>query len=968
MTKQIQANHMNMKSVRKFWQFTLLFFLALIVFNELLSKLYESIRKALLLNDVGVFLILAVLFALLFWELIGKIKDNKQVSWKLRDTFIVAVMIKSLWLIIWAFITLSFVPLSYFSIIDFSIYQWVSSNTFKNIHLILAFVYGAGVYLTLKFYYWDSMATKLNRIKKRTEVGFELNDDRTLGETEAFQSCKTLEELKEQDKLGRFDYAQQISHIIINNGEKKSFAIGINGEWGSGKTSFIDMIKRINEIEYSDQCIFINFNPWYFTGTEKVLKKFYDTLIKAVGNNFSITFRNDLTRYFELICATETKIWKTNFLQYFKKNTDFDSQLDDLKKHFNGLPQKIVIVIDDLDRLQKDEILVLFRTIRLIADFPNVVYLVGYSHNYLDYILDEDDAENEPRFMEKIFQLEFELPDPIPSDLLKYWKSVIDKFIKADSSGLQDRIVRNIVKSYIMPNLRDIKRFLNQFTINSSLPEIKNNTYLPQLFLLELIYYNDTQAYYNIRNTKSFDDTSYLEKDEKVDPGTLQLINQIKELSSLTEQSVSNPEHIDKYFFKRLDKEIDIDFKQTIDLFKVSEYERDLKKLYFTNKTQIIDHVLEFSNRLLLQKDTIDKTLGIPYLKRVLFLFDFIFKTEGLDKEFFKKKDAFTFGKLIKSTSVIWKVFSYNNSAFIAEFKSFLSSILEYRSFSYFITLFKQDSNDVSSLLLELNAIFQEKIICELKNQGYNTLPIFIDLYNYKIFFTENTTGIQVKNVLYADDIVNLIRTNSEYLNNDFKKLNKEYSVSLLDFFIEREYFQALNDMKTDGVFQLLDNFEGIYSIYEETAKCEFVYKFEYNKYNYNVSIPKSIKEVIFTTSEGTEICKVDNITDEQVTVWSNSSGGKLMPTHRKSIRSFMDNLTIELFRLPKGIYFHLRDRISEDGFEGFGNILLDTNPKNSIYIHIHTSDNEDFIIERQLIPNHVYTDIENLKTESTLL
>ncbi|WP_321516225.1 P-loop NTPase fold protein [Marinifilum fragile] len=953
MTKQTQANHMNLKSIAKFWQFTLLFFLALIVFNELLFKLYEGIYKTLFLNDIGIFLILTVLFAFLFWELIGQIKAKTQVVWKLRDAFITAALIKSLWLIIWAFITLSIVPLSYFNFIDYSIYKWISSNPFKNIHLIIAFVYCAGIYLALKYYYWDAKTKQINSVQRNKKESFELNDDRTLGETEAFQNCTTLAELKEQDKLGRFDYAQQISHIIINNGEKKSFAIGINGEWGSGKTSFIDMIKRINEIDYPGHCIFINFNPWYFTGTEKVLKKFYDTLIKTVGNNFSITFRNDLSKYFELICATESKIWKTNFLQYFKKSSDFESQLNDLKAHFKELPQKIVIIIDDLDRLQKDEILVLFRTIRLIADFPNVAYLVGYSPNYLDYILEEDDADSETSFTGKIFQLEFELPDPLPSDLLKYWKSVIEKFIKADSSGLQDRIVKNIVKNYILPNLRDIKRFLNQFTINSSLPEIQNNTYLPQLFLLELIYYCDPIAYYNIRSTRSFDDTSYLEKDEKIDPGTLKLKEQIKELSNLTEQSILEREHIDKYFFKRLDKAVDIDFEHVLNLFKNSEYEREFKKLYFINKSQIVDHVLEFANRLLKQKETIDKTIGIPYLKRVLFLFDFIFKTEGLDKEFFKKKDSVKFGKLVSSASVIWEAFSYNNPAFIAEFKSFLRSILEYKSFSYFITLFKQDSNDASSILLDLNRIFQEKITHELNDLGYDTVPILIDLYNYKKFFTENASEIKTNNVLYADEVLNLVRSKSEYLNNDFKKLNKEYSVTLLDFFIEREYFDALNNFKTDGVFKLLENFSAYYPIKVIKSESYHSGEFEFDGYNYKINLPLSFFELQVIPEDNNELIEIKIDKNNPYDFWIQKQSNENM------FHSLLGGkYDIVFFRIPDGTYFFFTDK-EDNPMDGFGKVKISENPFVNFKIAIKTRAIESYTTQRKIIPKNVLTKLE---------
>ncbi|MPQ47024.1 hypothetical protein GCQ56_08350 [Marinifilum sp. N1E240] len=934
MTKQIQANHMNMKSVRKFWQFTLLFFLALIVFNELLSKLYESIRKALLLNDVGVFLILAVLFALLFWELIGKIKDNKQVSWKLRDTFIVAVMIKSLWLIIWAFITLSFVPLNYFNFIDFSIYQWISSGTFENVHLILAFVYFAGAYLAFKYYHWDSMASKLNRIKKSTEVGFELNDDRTLGETEAFQNCKTLAELKELDKLGRFDYAQQISHIIINNGEKKSFAIGINGEWGSGKTSFIDMIKRINEIEYSDQCIFINFNPWYFTGTEKVLKKFYDTLIKAVGNNFSITFRNDLTRYFELICATETKIWKTNFLQYFKKNTDFDSQLDDLKKHFNGLPQKIVIVIDDLDRLQKDEILVLFRTIRLIGDFPNVVYLVGYSHDYVSRILEEnkETADEQASFMEKIFQLEFELPGPLKSDVLDYCKLQFQKYIP-DYLEEEEGILKEIVENRILSNVRDIKRFYNQLEINSSLPEIRENTYLPQFFLLELIYYTDSNMYFKIWHNESL-----LSQEDKRKSTNL-LIDLILKLGSRSNQSITKSKsHFNKYFFKRLDLKQEVDYRQVKLVFESDKFENIIKELYKINLNQLIDGFIKFS-----KDETTNSLNTYSILDRILFLYEYIFVNKEWDTKYFMKSKAFEGSSLIKCINDnIIKPNEHN------QIEEYLISKKEYKSFSDFLRMFY--SYNTSLNLKELH----KKAVNEGFIQAVNEIDsLLISLNNYQKYCDANRNQFY-ESIFEDNSIKEGLRQHAKLIYNKLTKLKQSSKgdYSILSFFGDRDNLLQINDYSSEGIFNLLDEYsEKYYPVFESNLLNIFNYEFERDNYKYRIRIPRDLNQIKILTTNNEEICGVRATNNELIPWTGNSKSGSLMNnTFFFPSRTSLNNLFIVFYRSETGTSYCIqRENDDKEVIKATQiNILRDI----SFKIRIETENNYEFLLERKLLPS----------------
>lgn len=944
---QTQANHMNLKSVRKFWQFTVLFLLGLMVFNDLLFKLYEGIRKVLMLNDFGLFVILTVLFSFLFWDLVSKAKDNKQVTWRLRDAFITSVVIYSVCLFVKTFISLSLIPLSYFSFVDYSLYQWITSNFFKNIHLLLFITFSSSTYLAVKYYYWDSKAELINSLQKSKKKNFELNDDRTLGETEVFQNCKTPEELKDLDKLGRFDYAQQISHIIINNGEQKSFAIGINGDWGSGKTSFIQMVRSINEIEYKRQCLFVNFNPWYFTGTEKVLKKFYDTLINVVGNNFSINFRNDLTKYFELICATETKIWKTNFLQYFKQNVDFDSQLEELKEHFKGLQQKIVIVIDDLDRLQKDEILVLFRTIRLIADFPNVVYLVGYSPSYLDHVLEEKENEDEPRFMEKIFQLEFELPEPMPSDLRIFWKSVIEKHIPSDILSLQTDIIDNIVNNSIIPNLRDIKRFLNQLTINSSLPEIKNNTYFPQFFLLELIYYCDINEYFRIREKGSFDAS------EKIKPATKTIIDQIVGLKTHSEKSITKKEHFKKYFFKRLDRDKDIDSDAVIRCFTDKDFGTQLEDLFTKNKRQLVGHILDYTTLNTINKETINKDFAIAYFDRVFHLLEYNFTQNKLHKDYFLNRHKLSDVRIFTGIARVWKLFAYSNEE---DLKKYIINKESLNCYSFLLTALSQEV-EIREGCFDFNSLFIKRIesTCNIYDDHIEATLLLIDLFNYQLFLKSNT---RIKNKLYwleNKKIANEIQTNSEKIDKkiiEFKEENKD--ISILSFFGSNEALLKLNDLNNRGIFNMLDMQEYSYPIHKEQKVTEFLHPFKYSHYNYELNIPNTVESIKI-------INEINEVEYEILKVGHNFIIKTEIEHNLSEKLNLMDNPVIQFINEGNGLYFTLRERANrKNGIDSGDYPLYKTNITN-YKVHCYSKNKVDFIMKREIVYNRGVKEVHRI-------
>ncbi|MBN2595794.1 MAG: hypothetical protein JXR82_03310 [Marinifilaceae bacterium] len=792
MSNKYRINSLKIKSIGKFWVLSVISFTILFAFQKGLTKAYEEVSQNLHWEFFTPFLILLLSMGILIVKTL-QLKCEK-VIWKPYD----AILTASLLYIIRIFVL-------DFTAVEISFVDFIRNG---NNALLFLFIVLTCLYVCIKFILWPK-----NFILK-TKTGDESNEDQydqdlSLELTKDFEDIADINKLKDLDKLGRFDHAQQISEVINNVKPKKSFAIGINGDWGSGKTSFIHLVKRINKIEHPNACKFITFNPWYFTGTEKVLLKFHETLLANTGS-FSLSFRNELHRYFQLICATETRIWKSNFLQYFQKHEDFQSQHEKLKDYFEQLPQKIVIIIDDLDRLQKDEILVLFRTIRLIADFPNVVYIVGYSPEYIKNILDDTGVDDQPGFMEKIFQLEFDLPEPMPSDLRTFWKCVIEKHIPDDGSDLQMGIIDNIVTNSILPNLRDIKRFLNQLTINSSLPEIKNNTYFPQFFLLELIYYYDTEAYEDIRKSKSFDNDKYLFSGEELDKGTKKLIEQIKKLDKNTKHSVLNLKHFNKYFFKRLNREKDIDIKEVLGLFISPEYEKRLRQLYFINESQIIDHVLEIIDNLDRNKNKLDQNSWTQYFDRLFFLFEFIFTSEEFDKNYFNNGAASKGRRLIKGISTICKLISNENPPFTKEVEYFKTK-LHYKSFSEFILIFESENKEMNVIFYKLNEVFRDKIRYEIKCCLIDTTPLLIALYNCTKFI-KSVNGLVSDCVFNDEYILKGLREKSEILYSDIKKLNeKNKELSILNFFGSKDALLKLNDYNNDSVFRMLDSLKEYY-------------------------------------------------------------------------------------------------------------------------------------------------------------
>lgn len=82
-----------------------------------------------------------------------------------------------------------------------------------------------------------------------------------------------------EDLLGYSKYAEALAKKILSSNFEKSFAIGINGKWGLGKTSFVDLLKRtVNDKDL----IAIDFNPWNSQTPQAIIRDFFNTVEEKI--------------------------------------------------------------------------------------------------------------------------------------------------------------------------------------------------------------------------------------------------------------------------------------------------------------------------------------------------------------------------------------------------------------------------------------------------------------------------------------------------------------------------------------------------------------------------------------------------------------------------------------------------------------------------------------------------------------
>jgi len=263
----------------------------------------------------------------------------------------------------------------------------------------------------------------------------------------------------ERDYFKRISFAQQISNSITSRKEPNSIVIGIYGEWGEGKTTVLNFIEK--EFKMHDKIICVRYNPWYYSDEVMLIQDFFNVLADELRK---LSFLGNLNSYvrkygkhisqFATNRSTSVSIGFIR-LNPFSSGSFFD--LVKLKKKIQADLRKnnvrVVVLMDDIDRLDKREIHSIFKLVKLSADFNYIDYVLAFDEEMVASAVAEkygsSNIESGREFLEKIINVPLHLPQIGETSLFKY---------------LHDGIVGNvlpIIKTKL--NEEELEIFFNQF-------------------------------------------------------------------------------------------------------------------------------------------------------------------------------------------------------------------------------------------------------------------------------------------------------------------------------------------------------------------------------------------------------------------------------------------------------------------------------------------------------------------------
>lgn len=310
-----------------------------------------------------------------------------------------------------------------------------------------------------------------------------------------------------EDKLGRSDLAKNIAEKIIEYKEKEPLIIGLYGSWGYGKTTVLNFIKEhinkfkqdVNEEDKQHFPDVVQFDPWIFANQEELIRRFLETILFKIKNIDEKKYKNLIrliniwiTRikvarsifskklvHIIIICflllgtipninslmpfTIKPKLWLFfilfafviswaqdiitsivgNLLNRIKGGENLIGLRNNLEKELRKLKNKLIIIIDEIDRLNIEEIKIVFQLVKATFNLQNLIFILAFDKEKISEALsirtsDGKDIFDGKEYIDKIVQLPISIPTPDKTLMWKFFNEHVNSSIEFIAQDKRD--------------------------------------------------------------------------------------------------------------------------------------------------------------------------------------------------------------------------------------------------------------------------------------------------------------------------------------------------------------------------------------------------------------------------------------------------------------------------------------------------------------------------------------------------
>ena len=271
------------------------------------------------------------------------------------------------------------------------------------------------------------------------------------------------------------------------------FVIGLTGEWGLGKSSVLNLLGA--ELKQLDSVVVATLNPWLFKGRDELVQAYFSSLREALGRSTSEKAREvqlQLERYKASIELTGTTVaavidafgsggaattfWEKCAIKGLKalikpKDLSANQERKALEAKLAKANVPVVVLIDELDRVEDDEVRAVAQLVKAVGDIRGISYLVAYDPDRVAQALGRGSDLAERRrtgesYLEKIIQFPISLRPLFADDV----KALLANSLRINNIKLpdaidtyQEEILRQLIRAARTP--REIKRLVGAFAV-----------------------------------------------------------------------------------------------------------------------------------------------------------------------------------------------------------------------------------------------------------------------------------------------------------------------------------------------------------------------------------------------------------------------------------------------------------------------------------------------------------------------
>ncbi|WP_170157851.1 KAP family P-loop NTPase fold protein [Litoreibacter meonggei] len=234
--------------------------------------------------------------------------------------------------------------------------------------------------------------------------------------SESDQNSISKSTFSKNDVLGRSEFAKRLTDLVDN--AEQPLVLALDGNWGSGKTTFLHMWKNAHETDFEGVSKLVFFDAFEHDFLDDPLTSLVYRIIdqrKGYGKSSSLTKLKTATKAIvkpvariglaiasygatelagaavdEAIKATAKEVdnkigslWEGNETK-IKAMETFKEALSELVSGKDGEEPKLTIIIDELDRCRPDYALLLLEHIKHFFDQPRIHFILGVNLSMLE--------------------------------------------------------------------------------------------------------------------------------------------------------------------------------------------------------------------------------------------------------------------------------------------------------------------------------------------------------------------------------------------------------------------------------------------------------------------------------------------------------------------------------------------------------------------------------------------------------